>query len=448
MITESTLPKAKDVNLNHQWDRRKNACLVAYSGPGPGIRVPFTKVSNGFSIVRGPLMRGNHVDSLPYWSSRLELDNPEWSINASWFTNHNIPGQCKWFAQSWAEVDGRCFSQVGEQDLRLKLFDDKTMNFVRNMSDIKAKAALRKGMINAPLLIAERIQTMNMVKERVGDMMRVVESVQRRDLARWRRLKSAKSRRAFAQKAASSHLELIFGWLPLIDEIEGMVDLVIQEKRDFVIGRGRHTQLETAVTKTRVPVSSGAGLYCAIGTTKRQAFSCRTNLRAEVTSHFGRNAQSMGFNPLYSLYDLTPLSFITGWFSNFNFAVQSWDPLVGVRFRTGARSERTSTTVRKTAIASSDPSTAFTTSINGYGRSHGSRIYDNRVVLSEEPDTHLVFYNNLSPFSVFAGVSLYLQRRLRPIEKLLKVKKFRYRSQKPIVLPPLRYKPGNRVNNS
>lgn len=430
---------SKRERYEHQRHGNERICALAETWEFDGKGMPFSSVSTGIKVDKAPLIKGDHVTALPYWSRVIELENPKWVVNAEYHNGGS--GVCEYSNRFYETFDGRAFSQVTERDLLLRNFSAEDERFVRNMSDLKAKASLRRALVNTPILVKERLQTISMASERVGDMMRVVKSVQDRDLKRFRRLKSAKSRRAFAQKAASSHLELIFGWLPLIDEVEGMMDYAMEESRTFVLGRGRHTVMNKTEVKELVqqPINWA---QVNTGASTRQSFSCRTTLRAEITSNFGRNAQQLGFNPLYTLYDFTPLSFITGWFSNFNYVIQSLDPLLGAEFVTGSRSERVATVVRKSCVATKNHKLGGSKYhfADGYGVSHGSHTFTRRVVIDEVPDTHFEFYNNLSAYSVFAGISLYLQRRLKPIQVGLKTKRFRYKSKKPVYLPPIRYK--------
>lgn len=405
----------------------------------------FSTVPNGTMLTRPDYpLQGNRIDALPYQSTFVDLNNPPWSAKATIIAGLGQPGRpCGWWEYREGSFPGTMIDQVGEREAAnaARKFTNAEKQFVKDMAATKAKASLRRGLMNMPLVIAERAQTIRMGAERVGDLARIANAIQRRDVSEFRRLKSARSRKAFAQKAASTHLEVIFGWLPLLGELEGLYDFAMEEQYDFRIGRGRHRidvpgkARNSTIKKARLGYWQSQRRY-------RSSLSARCSLRADVTGRLGENAQRLGFNPLYSLYDLTPMSFISGWFSNFNFFVQSLDPLIGANFRTGSINLRTESRVDLRVVGLSEQGVGGgrTYRCVGYGDSHGVTREDHRTTLSSEPESSFSFYNNLSAHSILAGASLYLQRRLKPLNAAIAMKPFRYKSPKRITLPPLTYK--------
>lgn len=414
-------------------------CVLGPVTPVTGVFWQYGTVTVGESRNQAELVKGNHVDDLPYWSSSLTYDNPPWNFEIIHLQGVNTPANTCGFNRRYIRRgDGRCIAQLTAADLRIHTFPEKDRVFIRQLAELKAKANLRKGLVNAPLLLAERAQTIAMISERVADMMRIATSVQKRDFSKWKKLKSARSKKAFAQKAASTHLELIFGWLPILDEVEGAIKLVCEPKRSYALGRGRMTKLSPIVKSKRQGNRAMTRAYLT-GIKTYSAFSVRTTLKAEITTEFLHDAQRLGFNPLYSLYDLTPLSFISGWFSNFNYYVQSLDPLIGAKFRTGSSSIRTVHHAKALTIGgvTIDGDSRYT--CKGEGRSYIMSERTDRVTLPSEPESTFELYNNLSAYSVLAGLSLYLQRRLKPLQAAIKLKPFRYKSRKPVNLPPIKY---------
>lgn len=418
---------------------RGQPCVLGPVVPVGNTNWPYKSVVTGEDRTRAAVIHGNHIDDLPYWSSHEEWSNPPWQFEIIHLQNVGTTGNtCGFSRRTTRKGDGRSIGQVLRSDMKKHVFSSNEMDFVRRTAELKAKANLRKGLVNAPLLLAERAQTFKMISERVGDMMRVATSVQKRDFSKWKKLKSARSRKAFAQKAASSHLELIFGWLPLIDEIEGAVELLCEPKRLYVRGRGRMTKLSPILRSRRQgPAAMTRAYVTAIKA--YSAYSVRTTLKADITAEFAREVQRLGFNPLYSLYDLTPLSFISGWFSNFNYYIQSLDPLVGAKFRTGSSSIRTVHHARAVTIGGVNRTSSNIYTCRGEGRSFAVSEFTERAVLSSEPESTFELYNNFSTYSVLAGISLYLQRRLKPLQVAIKMKPFRYKSKRPVNLPPIKY---------
>lgn len=408
------------------------------------VQVPFRTVYNGEEHMvtdPGAPHKGNFIDATPYSYTLRSLQNYPWTAEVQYRRGVDQPGwPCGYWSDMTVKFDGRGLWQLFPNSASSSpSFSTKEMEAVKGMADTKAKAKLRAGLMNLPLLFAERVQTLNTLKERVGDMIRVATSIQKRDLATWRKLRSAKSKRAFAQKAASSHLEVIFGWLPVIDEIEGAIEFLEETEWTTLYGSGRHLMLKTNPLVTQNYNSSSYG-YWSMKQENRSTYSVRTKLRADIETQLLGQAQRLGFNPIYTLYDLTPLSFISGWFSNFNHYVQSVDPLYGANFRTGSRSVRTRNSSELHVYPNSTKTGPYDwMACRGQGNSILNVDYVRREILTSEPESNFEFYNNFSTYSALASMSLYLQRRLKPLHKALKVKQFRYRPKKTPTLPPIRY---------
>lgn len=283
------------------------------------------------------------------------------------------------------------------------------------------------------MMLKERAETVAMMKTYAGRGLDLIRRRQLADVKRWKSFKNRprEQKKFLAQTIANEHLMFIFGLLPLLEELEGLAKHVTRDEHKFIKGRGRHTKKIEEVS------SKQEGTYPFFTVTKKESvYSVRCDLRADINMQILARAQKLGFNPLYTLYDFTPLSFVTGWFSNFNHWLKSLDPLYGSTFRTGSYSIREQTVLeRETHGWADDRNTP-----KGNGSSFAMKTYDLRLPIASEPPTGAPeFYNNFSFYSVAASASLFVQRKVKLTRRAIGMKPFRYRSKKPAYLPPITY---------
>lgn len=410
-----------------------NSCELVPSGttPLPGLK---KVLEDGEIFVKGALVKGDHVHALPYNFQKIEVDCPSWTHEYKWRGSTRKCAALGFVYKGRYYGDGRTLT--GFSSLPTGSIGAKDREFVDSISILKAQADLRKALVNTPLLLAEAAATLKTLKLYSRAILNNVITLQRKDLKEWlaavKRLKGKPDRlKKIAQDIASRHLEFVFGVLPLIDEMEGMVELVTREQHATRTGRGRHTMrknLQDRVTSTR-----GA----RVTETTEVRYSVRTGLRCDIDLKVLHDMSQIGFNPLYTFYDLTPLSFVTGWFSNFDLWVKSLDPIPGLNYVTGYSTRRSELTSVKTAGPGSD------NTYDSFGSGKGRCVVtsQNRVPHDAMPEIQsLRFMDRTSFFAAAASLSLVIQRSVKIANNEIKRKPFRYRKGKPKYLPPITYK--------
>lgn len=368
---------------------------------------------------------GNHVDALPYWSRKITATVPYWEASSisKW-------GQCDRYEK---KGDGRTFTGISMSELALKGITKDEKEFCKRFALLKAQASLRSADASIPMMLKERAATVAMMKSYAGRGLDLIRRRQLADVKRWKsfRNRPAEQRKFLAQTIANEHLMFVFGLMPLLSDLEGLAEHVTRDEHMFIKGRGRQTKkVEEVSTK-----ADGHAFHTV--TKKEYVYSVRCNLRADISMKVLADAQRLGFNPLYTLYDFTPLSFVTGWFSNFNIWLKSLDPLYGSTFRTGSFSTREQVTLNRETHGWA----TTTVTPKGNGSSFALSVYDVREGISSEPPTGSPeFYNNFTFFSVAASASLFVQRKVKLTQRAIRMKPFRYRSKKPAYLPPITYR--------
>lgn len=411
----------------------QNTCELKPSGtvPVPGLR---SVLEDGELFVKGALVKGDHVRALPYSFQKVVVNCPYWEHE---YKQRGGSAKCMAAGEKYsARFFGSGLTLTGFNGLPQGSITKKQQEFVDSISIQKAQADLRKALVNTPLLLAEAAATLKTLKLYSRAILNNVVTLQRKDLKEWlaavKRLKRKPDRlKKVAQDIASRHLEFVFGVLPLIDEMEGLAELVTKERYAVRTGRGRHTY--RTVLDDKVSSIRGARVI----ETKEVRYSVRTGLRCDIDLKVLNDMSLIGFNPLYTFYDLTPLSFITGWFSNFDLWVKSLDPIPGLNYVTGYSTRRTEVIGRKTASPGAD------SYYDSFGSGKGECVVtsQNRIVHSRMPDIQgLRFMDRTSFFAAAASLSLVIQRTVKIANDEIRRKPFRYRGRKPKYLPPITYK--------
>jgi hypothetical protein len=311
------------------------------------------------------------------------------------------------------------------------------LEFLKVAARTKALASARRAMVNLPMILKERRETIQMVGKRASSIASAARSLQERDLGTWRRTPKGQRRRV-ASDIANGHLEAVFGWLPIISEIEGACDFITQDPEiTHIKVRGNHGQFDNGSESREAPMYLWGllpGWEAQIPQGKTVAYdniqsvvSVRCALRYEITSGI-QSARQLGADPIGFLFDAYPLSFISGWVSNLDMWIRALSPLVGLEFTTGSETVKYQRTVDgQLRWVPPGPSAGYPVIRTTHSQTAYSlnRTRYERAVLYEEPETGLQWQNNLSLFSVTAGASLAIQRYSKPLARLLREKRFR-----------------------
>lgn len=446
-------------------------CPLYPSGPHVFNSSDPTPLGGYTRFDRDTTTKGDHVMANDYWSDIEELvvSGPSSASGRwGWTTSNNPtndvpPTACISTSVNCGSVT--CgFNPLGYYagpDARWKLpsVDRDVLEFAKQLADTKALANLNRSLVNLPMLFKERKETIKMMGDRVSQLGRAARDVQERDLSRWRKAISKKDKRSVARDVSNSHLEMIFGWLPLIGEIEGALEFAQMPSLDFVRARGIHfTELGSSDVRQQEIVNAPFGattpnpyLLERLGHVQMKGFemrsvSVRTALRYELETAIAADARLLGFEPIATFYDMVPLSFVSGWFSNFDAYVRTIAPLIGVTFKTGSRNIRTRAMWEASAsflpVMPLNNSSRYWWDLlpNCDGSVVGRKELNTRFKLTEPPVASLRWDVDVGLYEVAAGVSLAVQRYLKPLKRLIKQKPFRYRGPRPRNLPDIRYR--------
>jgi len=180
---------------------------------------------------------------------------------------------------------------------------------LESLADTKALGNLRKAMANLPMIFAERRETLALAGKYASRIARTVKAAQDSSLEEFRKVKP-KNRSAVAKAIADEHLSVVFGLLPLIGEVEGMVEYLNTDRLDFIRSRGLQVELRTDSSKYNQEVIPDAGWpnlmrgsFGRVYTGRDDAtqFGVRTALRYKLSSTIVADLSRLGFEPIAQL---------------------------------------------------------------------------------------------------------------------------------------------------
>lgn len=399
------------------------------------------------SDLKSSVIQGDRLHALPYWRRIVDPVVVAGSIGLKGNSAFSAGPYCG--GKRDAEVQGLITPAFfSSHFLPLPMQIDADLDdFLSGASVTKALANARSGYNNVPLLIAERRQTIDMITKRSRQIVDVVKHEQTDAIERY--LKTRKSqRRLVAHDIASRHLEVLFGVLPLIGEIEGLAEQLAAEKSIFITGRGRmrnvaETSGPAVETQRNIGINENRN-YLAVFANVRKVetrnASSRTSLRYKVDIDAFQKLRDNGFNPIATAYDLVPLSFLSDFVSNLGSWLRAYDPMFGCEYLTGSTTILYEDTVDNVVSGMHRVNGFWTIDTSLVGSVSQAGRYYRRIVHASAPSPTLQWQNNLTPGKLATAAAIAVQRYLKPVRALLKVREFRYRGPRPKFLPPIRYR--------
>lgn len=404
------------------------------------------------------VQKGDGIHAMPWVWMKKTVENSDFMVETKTSLHHNN-------GSAQREIEETRNINVAEhiivsQDSPFLVggLPKSTIDLIKSTAILKAQASLNKQVASLPLLFAERKATLKTIGSYSKFILNNAITMQRKDVKKWlnalKRKKRPEQLKTLAKQIADRHLEFVFGVLPILSEIEDSVKHFSKPRLDVRTGRGRDRRVVETEGYETVNVTNGLfnrfPVFGTVVTVTRSDFSTRCDLRCSITSHVANDASLLGFNPLYTWYDMTPLSFVVGWFSNFNTWVQSLDPLMGLEYVTGSSSHKDTRTVAKYMKGIHvQPNPIGEDLLQGVPTvkpqqsSVNSVSYDDfvREVHSEMPGIQpLRLMDKTSFFAAAASLSLTIQRMVKDTNREIAKKPFRYRSKRPRNLPPITYR--------
>lgn len=426
----------------------------------PDISVPVCRVatasgtktwpalSQPTSDTRSPVLHGDRVHALPYTRRIIEAIKGNGTLDFSRKTGKTSHYLCAPMDKGWRNhVEGSIAASpfVGSMEDPDLVPPSDVLRKLSELATTKALAKAREQINNLPMLFAERKQTVEMIARRGREAGVAGLEAQRDALRRYRRA-SFRDRRRIARELANSHLELLFGWLPIIAEVEAAAEHLSKDFHARFTVRGRQALItdepwdERAIWKN-ISQPFGTTNIPVIRATKHwRKLSARCSLTYEVDAEGFRLMRRLGFNPLSTGFDLVPLSFLANFASNVQTWLAAMDPLIGATYVTGSISTwvEDEPRVRISGRSHTDNGQVVSTSGEVLYQRRGLTV--NRSVLSTEPSASLHWVNNMTWAKAVTILALGVQRYIKPLRTAIRARPFRYKGPRPKWLPPIEYR--------
>lgn len=399
---------------------------------------------------------GDKIHAMPYWNQidRAEIDdypatytcylrNPKGASEWPW-PQERTDGN--WSYITKVDWEANLQTYVRSTPVELPKPSVESWTHCEQLADTKALGNASRALVNLPLIYAERRETLQYIAEKARFVSKGANALQKRSLAEFRKTKP-RNRAEVARRISNEHLGFVFGVLPLIEDVNGMVEFLGKDQLDFIRSRGLQTVIESR--KVAWPPVEGKPDFWNSASAEGKKFftayslehittmySVRTALRYKLTTQLVGQAYDLGADPVATGFDLIPLSFISGWVSNLDYWIRSLSPMVGLEFETGSRNRRT---VMSTWTECDVNKTVGTVGLNHKVYRNASVLRNHRFVLTKEPERSLEWDVEFGWYEAAAAASLLIQRYLKPLKRNIALKQFRYKGLRPKWLPEIRY---------
>lgn len=219
-------------------------------------------------------------------------------------------------------------------DLDLNSYENKLL---RQKAVFRFQQELKEVSFNAALAFKERVETIDLVTQRISQVYRAMLAAKRGDYKRVAKILRCKplSRRRYGKLGASQkrgaglYLEYSFGWSPIYNDIYALANISMNKEPTFAV-RGR--SVETTVYDT----TSGNWLNSThvLGSITR---TCVCSGRFRITNFGLITAKELGLtNPVALAWEAAPLSFVANWFLPVGSWLSQFDTFSGVSLMTGS----------------------------------------------------------------------------------------------------------------
>jgi hypothetical protein len=150
--------------------------------------------------------------------------------------------------------------------------------------------------------------------------------------------------RGIPESIAGKYLEYVYGWLPLMSDIKGIMELMKDQGSRPLLLSGKGTSNQQSG-------KAGASYYNAsyksrstwIEASETAKVSCKIYGRIDPDSTGLRTLNQLGLlNPLSLAYELTPWSFVVDWFVPIGPVLNALSAPAGLQFVAGTRSVKSS----------------------------------------------------------------------------------------------------------
>lgn len=271
---------------------------------------------------------------------------------------------------------------------------------IESRAIIKARLRLKSQHINLGQAYAERGQTVRLVTENIGRLVKMVRNV--------RRLKLPKKEDFF-----NHWLELQYGWKPLLSDCYGAVEALTFDKNE----NKRLVTVKASIKEYDYferSISDIVGAVCKVKKSHKVEHKGFIRLDFLPSEYPTMTLTELGLtNPLSIAWELTPWSFVADWFIPIGDYLSSLDATVGWDFKGGSFSSKTTMITKALQSTYTQAANPGMTGLTGpiWAEGEGRQYRFNRKTYSSAPLAtlpSLVKLDKSSPMHVANGIALLM----------------------------------------
>jgi hypothetical protein len=219
-------------------------------------------------------------------------------------------------------------------------FDNNTIENLKTDAQVVAMAKAKDMKVNLPVMFGEGRQTVRMLQETCDTLGRAYREFRRR---RYKQAARALGLRKPPSGQLASHwLAYTYGWTPLLSDAVGLVELASQQLSGYRAKKPRFTvkAMRALFGPVKYSVADGFSLFATgnVSFTGRQTLRGRAGLLLEVVFQDSALASQLGMgvtDPLLTVWELVPFSFVFDWFIGVGQWLESASALQGFDVKAG-----------------------------------------------------------------------------------------------------------------
>lgn len=232
-------------------------------------------------------------------------------------------------------------------------YESGTLESANREAKSRALADIKSQKVNVAQFFAERRQTINLIADsatkiagflsrlKKGDIIGAGKALGSRPSRRIRRNYRELRTQSVRDATADAWLAMQYGWKPLLSDVYGAVDLLVERTSDIQ----RFMAKSKAVrSEKRVTLQKAESTFMRWRITQNTKITVKYTFMFNVEQAILAGQGRMGLtNPLQLAWELVPYSFVVDWFLPIGNALSSLDATIGLKFQTGSKVVRIET---------------------------------------------------------------------------------------------------------
>lgn len=266
----------------------------------------------------------------------------------AWYVE-DVSARPFWDGTYYERSGGGRYEYSGEllgvaSDGPIRLVDFSFPLNLRSRAETECLLKIKSQKVNLSVAAAEMHKSVDMIGNRIGTLARAVAAARKGKFAKAADLLGVpKPKKGFLSKgsknAAQGWLELTYGWMPLLQDIDGIYMSAITKQREF----GQLIKAKR-VLKTQSVRSVPSQLENRFDVVRQDhiEYTCVVALNYRVNNEALAAAAQVGLdNPLTVAWELTPFSFLLDWVVPIGNYIDSFTATQGLDFVGGTLTEVT-----------------------------------------------------------------------------------------------------------